>query len=93
MEPSELIFITRTDFNDFLHKHPRFEIVLRDIIKDNIPDLNEHTRLLQIVSAKERYNRLAMMRPDIIRRVQLKHIASYLGMSSETISRVRRKGS
>lgn len=40
-------------------------------------------------TAHERYNRLAKEHPEIIRRAPLAHIASYLLMTPETLSRVR----
>lgn len=40
-------------------------------------------------SATERYLHLMREKPGIIRRVQLQHIASYLGISSEHLSRIR----
>lgn len=40
-------------------------------------------------SATERYLHLMREKPSIIRRVQLQHIASYLGITSEHLSRIR----
>ena len=40
-------------------------------------------------TATERYMRLLREKPEILRRVQLQYIASYLGISSEHLSRIR----
>jgi hypothetical protein len=40
-------------------------------------------------SARERYESLLAGDPGIFQRVALKHIASYLGMKAETLSRLR----
>jgi CRP-like cAMP-binding protein len=45
---------------------------------------------LQISTPKERYIFLLQNKPRLIQRFQLKYIASYLGMTPETLSRVRR---
>jgi CRP-like cAMP-binding protein len=45
----------------------------------------EHTAL----SAEERYERLLRESPHLLQLVPLKQIASYLGMSPETLSRIR----
>ena len=43
----------------------------------------------QFRTATERYNELLKHRPDLIRRVQLGHIASYLGITQVSLSRIR----
>lgn len=43
----------------------------------------------QFKTAKERYEEFIRSNPDIIQRVQLGHIASYLGISQVTLSRIR----
>lgn len=45
---------------------------------------------IQNVTPKERYSYLLVNKPQIIQRFPLKFIASYLGMTPETLSRVRR---
>lgn len=45
--------------------------------------------ILRFESAKERYMRTLRENPDIIRRAPLHHVASYLQMKPETLSRVR----
>ncbi len=43
----------------------------------------------QFKTASERYKELIQMRPDLLHRVQLGYIASYLGISQVTLSRIR----
>lgn len=40
-------------------------------------------------TAGERYHRLLQEHPEVVKRAPLIHIASHLGMSPETLSRVR----
>ena len=40
-------------------------------------------------TARERYNNLLTTQPEVIKRAPLSHIASYLLMTPETLSRVR----
>ena len=40
-------------------------------------------------TARERYNHLLQLQPEVIKRAPLSHIASYLLMTPETLSRVR----
>lgn len=43
----------------------------------------------QLGTAKERYKQLLKLSPDLIKRVQLGHIASYLGITQVSLSRIR----
>jgi len=42
-------------------------------------------------TAQEKYNELIHLQPEIIQRVPLNMVASYLGISRETLSRIRNK--
>lgn len=42
-------------------------------------------------SASERYKQFSQENPEILQRVQLRHISSYLGITSEHLSRIRSK--
>lgn len=44
---------------------------------------------IKFQNAKEKYNTLLKMYPQIFQRVQLQHIASFLGITPETLSRLR----
>jgi CRP-like cAMP-binding protein len=54
-------------------------------------NLEKRTLSLQVSSAKERYENLIRKQPDILQRATLGQIATYLGMTQETLSRLRRK--
>ncbi|MCW3464384.1 Crp/Fnr family transcriptional regulator [Chitinophaga nivalis] len=51
--------------------------------------LEERLHSLQFNTAKERYQSLLQKYPYMIQRVQLRYIASYLGITLETLSRIR----
>lgn len=42
-------------------------------------------------SAEERYLNLMKNRPEILQRIHQKHIASYLGITTQSLSRIRKK--
>lgn len=46
---------------------------------------------LRMYSAKERYENLIQRNSKLLQRISLGHIASYLGISQETLSRIRKK--
>ena len=51
----------------------------------------EHADSFKILTPKQRYDRLVAKQPDLLQRVSLTQIASYLGISRETLSRFRGK--
>ncbi|MEC5146123.1 Crp/Fnr family transcriptional regulator [Chitinophaga sp. 212800010-3] len=51
--------------------------------------LEERIYSLQFSTAKERYQRLLERYPEIVQQARLTHIASYLGITLETLSRIR----
>ena len=53
-------------------------------------NLERRIYALQYMTAKERYYQMMEEEPDILLRAPLGAVASYLGMSQETLSRIRR---
>ena len=43
------------------------------------------------LTAEERYNNLMKNRPELLQRISQKHIASYLGITPQSLSRIRKK--
>jgi CRP/FNR family transcriptional regulator, anaerobic regulatory protein len=54
-------------------------------------ELEERLRTLQFKSAQERYAYVLEQNPQIIQRVSSIHLSSFLGISPETLSRIRGK--
>jgi CRP-like cAMP-binding protein len=59
------------------------------IIESMLIGIQRKMNVYRLETANERYHRLLKERPEIVRRVPLVHIASYLLMTPETLSRVR----
>ena len=51
--------------------------------------LEERILSLQFKTAKERYQKFAASKPSLLQRASLGQIASYLGITQETLSRIR----
>jgi CRP-like cAMP-binding protein len=64
---------------NFLALGSLMNICIRDIKYDTLP------------SPEEKYNHLISTRPQLLQHFSLKHIASFLRITPETLSRVRRK--
>jgi len=91
IEDSELILIGQGANEELLKILPRYETWIRFQITGAYIALQK--RLTSIISLPldERYQSLTSIYPDIVQRVPQHMIASYMGLTPETLSRVRRK--
>ena len=53
--------------------------------------IDTNTREFSLMSAKEKYEYLKQISPEMIKRAKLGHIASLMGITQETLSRIRKK--
>lgn len=63
----------------------------RKMLEHLIQKQEEHSNSFKLLTPAERYFELLNKRPDFLQRVSLTQIASYLGISRETLSRIRAK--
>lgn len=91
LEDAELLLITRDSWELLLQKIPKLEHYFRVLIQNHL--ITTQKRLLQSLSeqAEERYLRFTKIYPDCVQRVPQHMIASYLGISRETLSRIRKQ--
>ncbi|UAY55653.1 Crp/Fnr family transcriptional regulator [Arachidicoccus terrestris] len=91
LEDSELLLIDKDDFNGLVEAIPRFR-ELRDKLKARSYDVSQN-RIMSNLSdtTEERYATFMKSYPNIFNRVPLHMIASYLGVSRETLSRIRNR--
>lgn len=89
LEDCELLLITKTSWDLLLEKIPAFERYFRILIQNNL--IVTQRRLMGTLSetAEQKYIKLIHIYPDCLQRVPQHMIASYLGITRETLSRVR----
>jgi len=80
-------------FDDFmkLFKIESFREVGRTRLVNNYFELKNHTVSMITNQAKDRYLDLIKHQPDVIHNVALKHIATYLGVTDTSLSRIRKE--
>lgn len=86
---TSLLVISRSTMIQLCDKHHDFERLCRIVVTHTLLKLQQKVISSQFESAQQRYDNLIKIRPDITQRVLLGHIASYLGISLETLSRIR----
>lgn len=87
---AELFTISRDDLYHFYEENWKWQQVGRLVIEEYYMHIEQRMISLQSLSAQERYQLLSRDFPEVIRIVPLQHIASYLGISPETLSRIRK---
>jgi len=91
IEDSELLLISKSSLDELYERVPKFERYFRLLSQANM--VATHRRLTASLSdsADEKYLRLLSAYPNIVARVPQHMIASYLGITPETLSRVRKR--
>lgn len=89
LEDSELIVISRKDLFKLYDENWKWQQVGRVLIENYYIVLEQRSISLQSLSAQERYNIFLKEFPNVIKTVPLHHIASFLGITPETLSRIR----
>ena len=89
--PTEVFEIMKWDMDKVFDKIPKFERFFRILFQNSM--VNQMRRIKQGMSvpAEERYKEFIKQYPDIFQHIPLKHIASYLGISPEFLSKIRNK--
>lgn len=81
--------LTYEQLNNLFHSLPEFRDFGRSILVKGFASLK--TRVLSMITetAEQRYDNLLKTNPEIFQHAALKHIASYLGITDTSLSRIR----
>ncbi len=91
LEDSLVHSISISDLNYRYKKFPEMNVIGRELAENYCNFLEKRVQSLQMESATQRYQKLMNTDPDVIKRVPIKFIASYIVVSSETLSRIKGK--
>ena len=91
IEDSCMYELSKTNFDLLLQRIPKFEKFFRVLMQNAYT--REQLRTIEnlTLTAEERYNRFINKYPQVIKQVTQKQIASYLGITPEFLSAIRRK--
>ena len=90
-EDCKLVRISYDSLQTLYKIHPKMQEFGRLWMEEMVYILDNFFKGFMFMSAKEKYDLLLSYFPDVTQRVNLGHIASFLGISQETLSRVRNK--
>ncbi|MFT7900492.1 Crp/Fnr family transcriptional regulator [Tenacibaculum ascidiaceicola] len=89
VEDSTVLEFSKDTVDKLSQKHHDFERLISKIVTETMLGLCERLYTIQFNKAEERYKHLLSIYPFITNRIPLTHIASYLGITLETLSRIR----
>jgi len=91
LEDSNGWYIDFDQLQTLFHSIPEFREFGRMILVKGFISFKQRALSLINESAEKRYETLMKARPEIVQRAPLKYIASYLGITDTSLSRIRRE--
>lgn len=88
--PVDLLIIPKKKIDQLAEKYPNWVKFLKIIAEHQYVELQNRMFQLQKSSTVKRYRELAEKQPELIKNIPLRHLASYLGVTSRHLSRIRK---
>ncbi|QRQ99813.1 Crp/Fnr family transcriptional regulator [Dyadobacter sandarakinus] len=90
-EDSDVLLVTRESMLELTKTVPAVDLMIREIDRKGTIATQKRIHSSISLDAEERYEQIVKTYPDFIKRFPQSMIASYLGISAETLSRIRKK--
>jgi len=91
LEDSTIVTLSRDDLLELYSKSQTWQAIGRMLTEKECLRLSDRAGSLSFDTALEKYKKLLNTQPEVVNRVAVKEIASYLGVTRETLSRIRAK--
>ncbi len=89
LEDAIMTTIAYEDLQNIYQNYPETNFIGRILTEGYLVMYDNRVRSLRMMSAKDRHDSFAFNFPELYHRAPLKYIASFLGITPETLSRVR----
>ena len=87
---TELLVISLEDFTALRNQNPEFHQFYYDLIESQICLIDDYRIDLLALTPEERYKKLLLFEPKLLQEVPLHYLASFLGISTRHMSRIRK---
>jgi CRP-like cAMP-binding protein len=91
LEDSDLLLLDAVAYEKLCTTVPKFERYFRILLQNNYIATHRRVVASLSMSAEEQYLQMLQESPGIVQRVAQRHIASYLGITPEALSRIRNR--
>jgi CRP-like cAMP-binding protein len=93
LEDADVYYATKAEAVPVFQGSSSLHFLLFRIFQDLFFKEEEHSNSFKLLSPEERYQFVIDNRPQYLQRIPLIYLASYLGISRETLTRIRKKTS
>lgn len=91
VEDCRLAVLNYDKEQELFKRVPKYEALCRMSMENDFGEQQEALAKFITSSPEERYKNLLETRPDLVQRVPQYHLASYLGVKPESLSRIRKR--
>ena len=91
IEDCEMLTLPVADLENLYVQFPEFNAVARKLLERYYVDAEERAFIARLTNAENKYSLFLRRYEHLSNRIPLKYIASFLGMTLETLSRVRKR--
>ena len=89
LEDGELYYITREEYRYACRAFLDFSFVARELLEKYLQLFHDYSRIIRKHAAADRYHMILEKMPEIMSRVPVGPLATWLNMEPETLSRLR----
>ncbi|MEO0582281.1 MAG: Crp/Fnr family transcriptional regulator [Bacteroidota bacterium] len=90
LEDTELVLLSAKQISKLISHKPEFANALRDMNAEFAMVLSRRIMSIHTMTAEERYVNLMKEHPQIFQKAKLGYIASFLGITQQSLSRIRK---
>jgi CRP-like cAMP-binding protein len=91
IEDTELLVISYDDLQKLYAKSPLWQSIGRAVAEREYIVMEQYASVLNNETAKEKYLRILEEQPNVLQKANIEDIASYLGVTRRTLSRIRQE--
>jgi CRP-like cAMP-binding protein len=91
LEKCELLSLSIEELEVMYTRFPESNILARKILQRYYADAEKRAFIARLTNAENKYRHFLQRHQALANRIPLKYIASYLGVTLETLSRIRKK--
>jgi CRP-like cAMP-binding protein len=89
VEDVEVVVISREKSQILLEKAPKFDFLARAILEEELAIYQSLLATYITMSPEQRYLHFLEQNPELVQRIPQHYLATYLGVTPETLSRIR----